>query len=518
MIGFKGQVQEGLYHTKDVFAILWNRVNGTACLVGVSASLAVYWLIKKTRYRLPPGPVALPLVGNYSLLGDSRLHETCARLSAIYGPVITIQIGPLKMVVLNTIEATIEAMVTKGTDFANRPVTASGMLLSDGGKNILLSQYTPTWKLHRKIASKALRNSLRGEKQETALDASMAEFITLLTATEGQPFTPHAYIDHALFNLMSGLCFKKVYQFNDKTFKRFIDVDNEFIREFGLGLIEDVFPILAIWPSQRFQKVIGLLTEILQFTYDRFQEHVDDFDADDIKDISDFVIMARKEAEEEENAELLDQLTDEHLRQIVTDVFFAGFETSRFTLTWGLLYLAGHPEVQKRAQLEMDEVVGRARLPTLKDRSSLPYTEAVLHEVMRVATVSPLGIPHAARVDSMICGYDIPKGTTVAINHWALHNDPRYWDQPQKFNPERFLTSEGKLAPIPDSWVPFSVGRRVCIGESASKPELILILSVILHQFNIKLPPGVAADYSPEASGLAGYIANRYKIQAEKRE
>ncbi|XP_033747678.1 steroid 17-alpha-hydroxylase/17,20 lyase-like [Pecten maximus] len=512
-------IKGGLHQLQDMVILFRKYITPTICLVGVSAGLATYWLIKRNKYRLPPGPLALPLVGNYSLLGDPMLHETCARLSEKYGPVITIQFGPLRMVVLNTIETVLEAMVTKGTDFANRPVTVSGMALSEDGRNILLSQYTPTWKLHRKITAKALRKYLQGEKQETAVHASMKEFTTLLTNTKGEAFTPHAYVDHALFNVMCGLCFNKVYDFNDKIFTRFIETDNEFIKEFGLGLTEDAFPILAkIWPSQHFRKIMGFLKEILQFVFDEFEEHQDRYYADDIKDIADFVIQTRKEAEGEEDAELLSQLTDVHLRQTVADIFFAGFETSRFTLTWGLLYLADHPEVQRRAQAEIDQVVGRDRLPTLKDRADLPYTEAILHEIMRVATVAPFGIAHASRVDSTICGYDIPQGTTVAINHWALHNDPRHWKQPQTFNPERFLTSEGKLAPIPKSWLPFSIGRRVCLGESASKQELILIISIILHQFNLRLPPGVSADYSPGASGLAGYIANGYMIEAEKRE
>ncbi|XP_033748665.1 steroid 17-alpha-hydroxylase/17,20 lyase-like [Pecten maximus] len=519
MDDMKKQVLESLHRVKDMLPLLRTHITPTTCLVGVSAGLAAYWLIKRNKYRLPPGPLALPLVGNYSLLGDPMLHETCARLSEKYGPVITIQFGPMQMVILNTIEAVVEAMVTKGADFANRPVTISGLELSEGGKNIFLSQYTPTWKLHRKLATKALRKYLRGEKPQTAVHASMKEFTTLLTNTKGEAFTPHAYVDHALFNVMCGLCFNKVYNFNNDTFKKFMNADDEFIKEFGHGLIEDAFPILAkIWPSQQYRKVLGYFNTMLQFLLDEFQEHVDQFDSNEIRDITDFVILARKEAEDEEDAELLSQLTDVHLRQTIADLFFAGFETTRLTLTWGLLYLADHQEVQRRVQAEVDKVVGRDRLPTIKDRADLPYTEAVIYEVMRIASVVPFGVAHAARVDSKICGYDIPQGTTVAINHWALHNDPRHWKQPQIFNPERFLTSEGKLAPPPESFLPFSVGKRMCLGESAAKQELMLIIPIILQEFNIKLPPGVTADYSPEASGLTGYMANRYLISVEKRQ
>lgn len=519
MDDFREQIKEFLRNIKEMASLIKSHVSPTTCVLSVSAGLAVYWLIRRNRYRLPPGPLALPLVGNYSLLGDQMLHETCAKLSNQYGPVITIQIGPMRMVVLNTIEAVTEAMVTKGTDFANRPVTVSGNMISEGGSDILLSQYTPSLKIHRKIATKALRMYLRGDKQEKAVFASMNEFISLLTNINGKPFTPHAYINHVIFNVMCSLCFNKVYNFDDKTFTHFVGKDDEFIKEFGLGFIEDVFPILVkIWPSERYRKMAGLWEEVFQFIKEEFQEHLLKYNTDDIKDVTDFVIQTRKEAEgDEEDEELLSQLTDVHLRQTVSDIFFGGFESSRFTLTWGLLYLADHPEVQNRAQAEIDNVVGRGRLPTLKDRDDLPYTQAVLYEIMRAATVVSLGVAHAAGVDSTICGYDIPQNTTILINHWALHNDPKHWDQPEVFNPERFLTPDGKLAPTPQSWLPFSVGRRACLGESAAKQELLLIISVILHQFTLRLPPGVVADYSPESSGLAGYMANRYLIEAEKR-
>ena len=101
-------------------------------------------------------------------------------------------------------------------------------------------------------------------------------------------------------------------------------------------------------------------------------------------------------------------------------------------------------------------------------------------------------------------GYDIPKDTTVAINHWALHHDTQYWKDVNKFDPTRYLDADGKLDRKPESWLPFSLGRRVCLGESVAKPELHLIFSCILQRFKITLPEGENPEI--ELTGKAGTV------------
>ncbi|XP_060069459.1 steroid 17-alpha-hydroxylase/17,20 lyase-like [Ylistrum balloti] len=471
-----------------------------------------------TRPKYPPGPAALPIIGHYKLLVDPKIHEACAKLSDKYGPVVTVQFGPSKVVILNTIETVLEALVKRRADFAGRPPVPSGMALSEGGKDILMAQYTPTWKLHRKIAGSAIQNYLKGPRLQTVLEKAMGQFLKLVEGTNGKPFTPHEFIGLSIYNIMCGFCFQKVYQFDDPTFKYYLGVDDQFVAELGMGLIEDLYPILEkVWPSQRYKNVAKLFGELVEFLNEQLEAHKRDFDEGNIRDFADCLILARREAEKEDDPKLLNQLTDVHLRQTLSDIFIAGVQTSRFTIQWALLYIADNQDVQRKVQEELDRVVGRNRLPEVDDRPSLPYTEATLYEVMRIASVAPLGMPHIAVVDSSVGGYIIPKDTTVILNHWALHNDPRHWKEPSKFDPKRFLNPDGTFARKPESWLPFSAGRRVCLGESTAKLELIIILAIILHQFSIKLPPGVVADFSAEHSGIAGYTANRYKIVAEKR-
>ncbi|XP_033763832.1 steroid 17-alpha-hydroxylase/17,20 lyase-like [Pecten maximus] len=518
MEDIKDQLRDGVQNVKEMLGPMQKHVTPTSALVGLGAGLTVYWLIKRNKYKLPPGPTPIPLVGNYSLLNARDFQDQCVELSKKYGPVITIYMSTIPVVVLNTIEAVTEALVKSKADFADRPEFTSALAFSDGGKDIAMAQYTPTWKLHRKIAGSALRTYLKGSRVDDSIHGSLAQVIELFEIKKDEPFVPHTYIDLAVMNVICGLCFQKVYKFDDPKFKRIVDLENDLIDNFGSGFLEDLIPVLAkIWPSSRYKKALAMADDLFQILLDELLDHQKSFDKDNIRDFTDALILARMEAENEEDAELLSQLTDVHLKQTLSDIFFAGLDTTRFTIQWFMLYIAANPEIQKKAQMEIDQAVGRDRLPGLEDRPSMPYTEAVLHEVMRMGTVSPVGVPHAARNDTKLCGYDIPKGTTVMINHWALHFDARHWKDPKKFDPERYLDSDGNLGPKPVSWLPFSAGRRVCLGESVAKAELHLICAIFLHQFDFMIPPGETADFTPDISGIAGYTAGKYKIVVKKR-
>ena len=135
-------------------------------------------------------------------------------------------------------------------------------------------------------------------------------------------------------------------------------------------------------------------------------------------------------------------LKQEHLHHSLCDLFGAGTDTTATTLAWAILYMIVYPDVQRKIHEELDKAIGRKRMPTLDDRKAIPYTEAVLLEVQRKATIVPLGVPHSATKDSKLYGYDIPAGTLLMSNIWAVHHDPKIWNKPDEFIPERFLNED----------------------------------------------------------------------------
>ncbi|XP_071136088.1 steroid 17-alpha-hydroxylase/17,20 lyase-like isoform X2 [Mytilus edulis] len=439
-------------------------LNIQAVLIGLLLVLVVYKLRQRWKYNMPPGPICWPLIGSYEVIQAKFLHEIFVKYAKKYGPVFTVSAGPYHMVVLNDVNSVTEALVKSKADFADRPFIHTAHMFTEGSKDIIFAKYTPTWKLHRKIAVKALS-----------------------------------------------------VEVDDPDFIKFMKLNKKMNEMTGNGFVEDMFPIMfKIWTTNKYRTMNSMNKELISIIKRKFEEHEETFNKDNIRDFTDSLILARKEAEHEENEEILSQLSDTHLRQTLIGIFTAGIETSTVTLGFAVRYMAGLPEIQSKVQEEIDRVVGKDRLPTVKDRENLSYTEATLHEAMRLGTPAPLGIPHSTLCDTRVGGYDVPKDTMVMINHWALHNDPNQWKDVNKFDPTRFLDENGKLGKKPDSWLPFSAGRRGCLGESVAKPELHLIFATIMQKFKITLPEGTSPKIELAGSGAVALPAP-YKVILKER-
>ncbi|XP_066295538.1 cytochrome P450 2U1-like [Branchiostoma lanceolatum] len=201
--------------------------------------------------------------------------------------------------------------------------------------------------------------------------------------------------------------------------------------------------------------------------------HRETLDRENPRDFLDFCLL------ELEQQEKVDGLTEENAMYMAQDVFFGGTDTTTNTLLWSLLYMTLNSDIQNKVQEELDAVVGGS-LPTLSHRSRLPYVNACLLEVMRIRPIGPLAVPHATTETVKVGEYDIPKGTQVLPNLYSLHMDPAYWPDPDRFDPERFLDAKGNVINKPESFMPFSGGRRVCLGEQLARMELFLFFSTLL--------------------------------------
>ncbi|XP_046575290.1 cytochrome P450 1A5-like [Haliotis rubra] len=374
----------------------------------LAVTVMVYFMTRK-RYKLPPGPSGLPLLGNILAIQNKSLFRMLIQLEKKYGPVITLNLGPIRTVFLNNLEVVQEAYVGKSVDFAGRPQTFSGLALTEGGKDIAFTDYGPTWQLHRKLALRALKHYMKGERFQDTITEVM-EAVTIEMGTETGSFDIYSYINLAIFNIISKICFNEKFSSDNEEFLKICKALDIFSQETGNGFAEDVFPPLRLYPTAKFRKFMKLNDGILKFMYKRINAHRETFIADAQRDFTDAMLIAQKEAEEEEDQELLDQITNTHLGQTVADVFTAGLDTSRQTLYWTVLFLAAHPEVQAKLHAEVDRVLGERRVPMLSERHKLPYTEAVLYESMRKGTVAPLGLPHSTTCDTTVAGYEIPKG------------------------------------------------------------------------------------------------------------
>lgn len=174
---------------------------------------------------------------------------------------------------------------------------------------------------------------------------------------------------------------------------------------------------------------------------------------------------------------------------VTSDLFIAGMVSTSITLTWALLLMILHPDVQRRVQQEIDEVIGREQLPEMGDQTRMPFTVAVIHEVQRFGDIVPLGVPHMTSRDTEVQGFLIPKGTTLITNLSSVLKDEKVWKKPFRFYPEHFLDAQGHFVKQ-EAFMPFSAGRRVCLGEPLARMELFLFFTCLLQRFSFSVPAG----------------------------
>ncbi|KAK3601389.1 hypothetical protein CHS0354_037705 [Potamilus streckersoni] len=339
---------------------------------------------------------------------------------------------------------------------------------------------------------------MQGKELEKRVHTAV-DMVTEVLIKEVEPFDPKWHFSSMFFSILCALCFGTSYEFDDPIMQKAMKTLDDLTSLSGsFFLLEDFIPPLRKCPVGKYKTFLRLVNDLIHdFLGKEFYRHVESHDPENLRDFTDFLIQARKAAEDEDDESVLDSLTDDHLIQSLSDIFFAGVDTTRATLRWVFLYLAACPDLQEKIQKEVDGIVGRDRLPRLYDRPNLPYTEAFLYEVMRLSTAAPIGVPRQAVCDTKIGEYDVPKGTMVIINYWALNHDPKNWEDVDQFKPDRYLTNDGELGPKPDHWLPFSAGPRVCLGESVARPELHLLLASLMQRFTVRFPEGAQADFTP---------------------
>lgn len=250
------------------------------------------------------------------------------------------------------------------------------------------------------------------------------------------------------------------------------------------------------------------LQEILDYIDHSVEKHRATLDPSAPRDFIDTYLLRMEKEKLNDHTEF----HHENLTISLLSLFFAGTETSSTTLRYGFLLMLKYPHVAEKVQKEIDQVIGSHRLPTLDDRSKMPYTDAVIHEIQRFADLVPIGVPHRVTKDTMFRGYLLPKNTEVyPILSSALH-DPQYFEQPDTFNPQHFLDANGALKKS-EAFLPFSTGKRICLGEGIARNELFLFFTTILQNFSVSshvAPKDI--DLTPKESGF-GKVPPTYQIR-----
>ncbi|XP_077997858.1 cytochrome P450 2U1-like [Glandiceps talaboti] len=460
--------------------------------------------------NFPPGPWGVPILGSMIYV-SAKVYKDMMRLAKTYGNVYSLKMGKDVIVVVNGIESVKEVLIRKGTDFADRPRNEWIVeLYNPKYEGIGDSPFDDAFQRRRRFSHTTLRGFGFGKvSMESKIMEEINTLLDELKELQGNPCNPGNLLNMSVSNVMCSITFGRRFEYSDPRFQGHMHSLARWFELSGTVYNASALPLLRFFVQKDIQEFLHHFSNIKSFCMDEITAHRSTFDPNNIRDFIDAYIQ---EAEHQDP----DEFTDTQLGEILVDLFSAGTETTATTLKWALLFMILHPGVQERVYEEIHQVIGQHRPPNLNDRQSFPFTEAVLLEVQRIGCIAPMTLPHAALTDTTIGGYNVPKGTQVIPNLWSIHYDPIAWPEPHEFDPSRFYNESSGTVVKHESFLPFSAGRRVCMGEQLAKQELFLYFSSLMQRFKFSQPHGVELPTTEGEFGLT-LVPKPFDVMIESR-
>nr|XP_033809445.1 cytochrome P450 2G1-like [Geotrypetes seraphini] len=460
-------------------------VDAVSLLLIFSLSFLIFLLsqrsIKKWR-KMPPGPSPLPFIGNILQLKPYDVLNSFRKLNRKYGSIYLVYLGTRPVLILNGYDVVTEALVDNADVFGERG-KIPGLFNIFGDYGIILTN-GERWKQLRRFALTTMRNFGMGKRSIEERIQEEAQFLVEeMKKTKGSLFDPTFYLSRSISNVISSIVFGNRFDYEDEEFLKLLKLLNEFSRLFDspLSQLFNNFPHLMKYipgPYFRASENIKLLSEFIQ---QRKKMHEESLDPSCPRDFIDcFLIKMEKEKQN-----IASEFNDDNLVMSTLHLFFAGTTTTSITLRYGFLILLKYPEIAEKVMQEIDHVIGQNRAPSAEDRNKMPYTDAVIHEIQRFADIVPLNVAHRISQDTEFRGYIIPKGTMVFPLLTTVLKDPQWFKNPYSFDPGHFLDEHGAFKKN-DAFMPFSAGKRICLGEGLARMELFLFFTTILQNFTLR--------------------------------
>ncbi|XP_022093163.1 cytochrome P450 2U1-like [Acanthaster planci] len=463
-----------------------------------------------------PGPRAWPLIGSIpAIVWYTKYfgHRGFTEMARRHGPVFGLKLAPGQLLVVLNDRSTIrEAFIEQASRMTNRHL--QGLVkVSFPVQGSLAWENGEIWAARRRFILRAFRTlgyskrgilGLRIQEEARALCASIDKY-------GGLPFDPRHILECATSNLFCAIALGDRYEYESPLFCSLVRNSKIVLDNLSAVSIGNCLPFLYHTPVCREYRdaVIGL-TDFIRGLVD---QHKDTYNCNHPRDVVDLYLAEVKRRREE--GETL-KFEEEDVWRSMLDILIAGSFSTATQILWTLLFMTKYKSVQQRIHDEIDSAVGRERQPSLDDGPLLPFTRATLFEIQRcrIATVS---VPHLASGDAVVGGCLVPKGAQVLANFWALHHDPQEWEEPEQFKPCRFLSKDGSAVVMPENFMPFGVGPRMCPGEQFAKHQAFLLFVSIMQRYRVTIP---TTDPMPDLEGTVCGPAlhpGNFRIIAELR-
>ncbi|KAF5961920.1 hypothetical protein HYC85_003129 [Camellia sinensis] len=464
-------------------------------------SLSVFFLLiafkflskARTQKNLPPSPPALPVIGHFHLL-KKPLHRTLHQLSQNLGSVFSLRFGSHLVVVVSSPSAVEECFTKNDVVLANRSRVAFGKYVGYNYTTVVAASFGDHWRNLRRIMAVEIFSTSRLNAFLSIRQDEIKLLLLRLSQNSSRDFKKvelKSKFYELTFNIVMRMIAGKRYYGDDlsnyEEAKEFRELVIEAFKYGGASNPGDFLPVLRWIDYQGLEKNLGRIQKKMDaFLQDLINEHRRDKSKNTM--IDHFLSLQESQP---------DYYKDEIIRGLISVMILGGTNTSAVTMEWALSLLVNHPEVLKKARVEVDTHVGQERLIDEPDLSKLHYLQAIIYETYRLFPAAPLLLPHVSSDDCIIEGFNVPRDTILLVNAWAIHRDPKVWDDPTSFKPERFEGGEIEGHKL----LPFGLGRRACPAVGMAQRVLGLTLGSLIQCFEWEKVSGETIDLT-EGNGL----------------
>ncbi|XP_047312760.1 cytochrome P450 81Q32-like [Impatiens glandulifera] len=439
---------------------------------------------KRLNRNLPPSPSpTFPIIGHLHLLSDLP-HRSFHELSQKLGPVFSLQLGNRLAVVVSSPSAVEECFTKNDIILANRPNFISGKFIGYNYTSMIESPYGDHWRKMRRLLTVEIFSTTRLNSSLSIRQDQVKHLLRDLYQVSSSTFTAvnmriiiRSRLSELSFNnimsMISGIkCFNQG-EFSNFEAKEILNIIDEIFKLRGVSHLADFLPFLRLFDYQNYEKNFSAL----QKKMDAFLEHLigqHRLSNGGNSMIDHLLVLQVKQP---------DYYTNDIIKGLLLFMILAGTETSWITLEWALSLLANHTKVLEKVTAEIDAQIGQDRLLDESDLDKLPYLHGVILETLRMFPAGPLLVPHMSSEDCKICGFDVPRGTVLIVNAWAINRDPDVWEEAETFKPERFEDGEVESG---YKIMTFGMGRRACPGVALAHRIMGLALGSLIQCFHWK--------------------------------
>ncbi|GFY41615.1 cytochrome P450 2B11 [Trichonephila inaurata madagascariensis] len=462
----------------------------TAALVVILITL-IYIISRK---GVPPGPTGLPYLGIWPFMNNENMHLKLHKMKEKYGDVFSFTSTGRLYINLGSIKALKEAHITKSECFGERLEDFS--MLGYFFRDAVVFVRGEAWKAIRKFFLQVLKERGSVSIKNTMSDSlyeSLKSTVKDLKSRNGEPLN--------LIELLTDKCnaVMRLSLFGD------VGISEEQIREINILFADEIacmtpmnvllagkFAKYIIFPLKpEYRKARSSHRKAEKILLDIVNEHKATYDEGHARDIIDDYIKERNKRRSKGDP-TAEYFTDVSLTNSLIQFMGDGVLSLAAFISVIIRVLIDYPEEQEKVYKEIVEVVGLERQPSMDDKSKLTYLNAVILEGNRVSDMFPVFPSLECTKETTLNGYKIPKGAVTLMNFYSAHKDPDVFEDPLKFNPSRYIQTDGKRRPeLP---VTFGIGKRACLGEGYVMMQLFLFLATIIQNFRLTLPEGVTTS------------------------